>query len=508
MFLQLDRSCQKVNKGIRINAMHTWDLPVEHYRSYENYLATSKDNPAVITLVRPLCYIIYPRHSIVDLIDYEDAYICLTNDVRERVLGGNRKRFSLRYESFGGILYDRMFYRHYALNHLACDYLLYPDKVTLHASAMHEIELLLNLIELPANKYKDYIDIVGSSSKQNTNNLNAPFKVFFEISAKCSIDCVHCWYAKSFQENLVIEDIPTHKIIDALDQIYNCGVFEVNITGGEPFQHPDIFEILEFTADRFPGFTVSTSGIFLSRERIEKLARLNPRYLNISLDGTEHIHNEIRKGAKFESVVNNIALARNHVRDVGVSVTLSLLNYRFIRDIVEWACSKKIKKINWGIVKQSNYNDRLPDIILSGGQVEYILEKLELYENMYDMIFYLPTDIPRLKHFKINLDGPFGLNNGCAAGSISCKIRSNGKVIPCVYHESGQYAGSLLEEPFIECFNKFKGHLLSSALKKDCVPCVKHQNGCRGGCKGRTCFTVESNIERDPYCNINSVLVN
>ena len=65
-----------------------------------------------------------------------------------------------------------------------------------------------------------------------------------EITNRCNFKCVHC-----FVENRQSPNSHQHLSLDqiriVLKQAYNMNVFKITITGGEPFLHPQIIEILE-----------------------------------------------------------------------------------------------------------------------------------------------------------------------------------------------------------------------------------------------------------------------
>lgn len=79
------------------------------------------------------------------------------------------------------------------------------------------------------------------------------------------------------------------------------GAREFYLTGGEPFLHPELIEILEDTLAEAP-CTVLTNGTLLTRSRVESLLRLaeGARYsleLRISLDGASETEHDALRGA-------------------------------------------------------------------------------------------------------------------------------------------------------------------------------------------------------------------
>ncbi len=90
-----------------------------------------------------------------------------------------------------------------------------------------------------------------------------------------------------------------------LQDSVRLGVREYYFTGGEPFAHPEMVEILE-SALRYGPATVLTNGTLLRPERVERLARaaeLSPYSLEfrVSIDGfTAAAHDALRGEGSFE----------------------------------------------------------------------------------------------------------------------------------------------------------------------------------------------------------------
>src|SRR5262249_1920828 len=82
-------------------------------------------------------------------------------------------------------------------------------------------------------------------------------------------------------------------------------------TGGEPFIHPEIIEMMEDTLALAP-LTVLTNGTLFTHERIERLAALSSAgiyslELRVSLDGpTAEAHDRIRGRGNFARALDGL----------------------------------------------------------------------------------------------------------------------------------------------------------------------------------------------------------
>lgn len=94
---------------------------------------------------------------------------------------------------------------------------------------------------------------------------HGPELMDISITNWCDKGCVFCYKSSTKHgRHMALSDYKT-----VIDQASEMGVFQVALGGGNPNQHPDFVEILEYTAakDIVPNYT--TNGRGLSREILE-----------------------------------------------------------------------------------------------------------------------------------------------------------------------------------------------------------------------------------------------
>jgi molybdenum cofactor biosynthesis enzyme MoaA len=107
------------------------------------------------------------------------------------------------------------------------------------------------------------------------------------------------------------------QVARALAESVPLGVREYYFTGGEPFLHPDIVEILSLALDHGPT-TVLTNGMLLKERHIAPLAAKAaavPHSLEfrVSIDGfTAETHDAIRGAGSFEQALGGVELLLAH----------------------------------------------------------------------------------------------------------------------------------------------------------------------------------------------------
>lgn len=109
------------------------------------------------------------------------------------------------------------------------------------------------------------------------------------MTTKCSGGCSHCPFSNSSLEKLFL---PTERIIKILNQTTEKLAI---LSGGEPFEHPDISEILTHLSEIKTPFRIATGGFVDLDPWVNELIYLsnhNNAFKGISL-GTDVLSNRI-----------------------------------------------------------------------------------------------------------------------------------------------------------------------------------------------------------------------
>lgn len=141
----------------------------------------------------------------------------------------------------------------------------------------------------------------------------------------CNLACLHCFIScgpKNDSHPVMTVD----QVAVALSDANRMGVKEVYFTGGEPFMHPDIRELITRTLEVAP-LSILTNGILIDDETAAWLGETfrNARYsldIRVSLDGTTAQENDAIRGRHtFEQIVGAVVRLWNHGVNPVVTVT-------------------------------------------------------------------------------------------------------------------------------------------------------------------------------------------
>jgi sulfatase maturation enzyme AslB (radical SAM superfamily) len=135
---------------------------------------------------------------------------------------------------------------------------------------------------------------------------------------RCNIECRHC-FNNSGPRETSFGLMTLDSVSEAIAAAAARGVREIYFTGGEPFLHPQLLEMVACALTVAPT-TVLTNGMLISDRCADTLAALavDARYsleVRISLDGyTEEMNDAIRGGGVFRlALAGAVRLARRHL---------------------------------------------------------------------------------------------------------------------------------------------------------------------------------------------------
>jgi uncharacterized Fe-S cluster-containing radical SAM superfamily protein len=141
----------------------------------------------------------------------------------------------------------------------------------------------------------------------------------------CNLRCTHCFVSCGPGEDRHAL-MSREEVRARVDEALALGVKEFYLTGGEPFVHPQMLEILADTLVQGPS-TVLTNGTMLLESTVSSLLDLTVRSrysleIRVSLDGYRaEDHDAFRGEGSFQRAITGIqALSRQHLLPI-VTVT-------------------------------------------------------------------------------------------------------------------------------------------------------------------------------------------
>jgi Fe-coproporphyrin III synthase len=343
----------------------------------------------------------------------------------------------------------------------------------------------------------------------------------WNITRACNLRCIHCYNdSGSIKAN---DELTTQEAKIVIDDLCDFGVPSILFSGGEPLMRPDLFELIQYAADKGLRTVISTNGTLITAEAAQKIKKNGVSYVGISLDGIGDVNDKFRgvEGA-FERAVAGIKNCKvNDVR-VGLRLTLTKINTHDLVRIFDFFESENIERACFYHFVPSGRGGNISDEDLTHLQtrkaLDLIMNKTKQYKSAGRKTDILTVDnhvdgvyiYRKLKEENSSLaDDVLNLlkwNGGGLYSSgvgIGC-IDFHGKVHPDQFW--GHYElGNVRKRPFSDIWTDVRDSLLAglknrrSYIKGRCRLC-KYFELCGGSLRVRADLHFNDPWAPDPAC--------
>ena len=263
------------------------------------------------------------------------------------------------------------------------------------------------------------------------------FFVQCHLTERCNLTCRHCYQTGSGAAELSLVEIRDllDEITDMLASWASAYQLEfassLNVTGGEPFLRRDLFEILGEMQSRGFGVFLLTNGTLVDEEKAARLAALDVKGVQVSIEGPEEIHDAIRGKGSFAAARRGISCLVDAGLTVTLNATLSAMNIDQFGEMIGLCASLGAQRLGFSRLVPSGRGAGLVDRMIAPERVRA----------MYETIFSTPvngleivTGDPVASRIRagdeVGDDGSVAIG-GCAAGVSGLTILPDGTVVPC-----------------------------------------------------------------------------
>ena len=327
-----------------------------------------------------------------------------------------------------------------------------------------------------------------STSTRNHQNSYLPLRVYWDVTDKCPLNCVHCYLRnKNRIENKTLS-------FEILGSCLESGVLWFSFSGAEPLSCSYLEELVDAISSADCIYDIATSTVPLSRHHVSLFKKYPPRFIQVSIDGTESRHNKIRGGEYYSKVLNNIQLLKSLGIEIVVATTLLKGLSDDIDDLFAELNSLGIDAFRLRLFIP-NVNKEL---MISRGEYRSFIRRVMNHRgktkfNIMALPFEFCVSSNRQQEFT---------NPACGFCFNTISIDSLGNVIPCISLNRKVVLGNLAESSLKEIWsstamNEFREEFV--ILPEDCHKCEYLEN-CFGGCKACTYALFGRFDEKNPYC--------
>lgn len=344
------------------------------------------------------------------------------------------------------------------------------------------------------------------------NHYNPPHLLFqWHITHRCNLRCTHCYQEShqapepEFNDLLNILD-QFHRFLDAPKASGGKPVRgHVTITGGEPFvrdDFPDLLEIFHNNRKKY-SFAVLTNGTLIDDDTAGYLATLNPRFVQLSMDGDRNTHDQIRGTGNFDRTVAALErLIRAGVRTL-VSFTAGKNNFHEFKSVAGLGRRLGVNRVWADRLVPIGSGADCRDLVLSPEDTRSFFNIMKKEQIKARLSFFRRTEVAmhRALQFLVSKNRPYH----CTAGDTLLTVMPNGDLFPC--RRMPVRVGNLFETPLSELYDHaplLKRLRHQEEFDDQCQGC-RFVKTCRGGLKCLSYAMTGDPFAGDPGCWIKGI---
>lgn len=264
--------------------------------------------------------------------------------------------------------------------------------------------------------------------------MNSEKELLIEICRSCYLDCKFC--SSNADENSLIY-LKLDRINSILKDIDKLKISKIEISGGEPFIHPDFLKICESISEHSVKLQIYTSGNIKKKKKLcpiplntlKKMKDLKIDSLRFNLQShIPKIHNFLTNSTSYKNTLSSLKKAIK----LGINTEIHIIpikqNYKELSQTIKF-----LKNLNVSKIKFLRF--------VAHGRGSLNKRNLELDFNQYFELIRNLIEYKQLFHDFIEIGSSFNnsvINRNsnicrkCQIGRRKIVITPNGNVYPCV----------------------------------------------------------------------------
>lgn len=338
-----------------------------------------------------------------------------------------------------------------------------------------------------------------------------PRLVFWELTRACNLNCIHCRAEAErgpFEGELGIDEI--RRVMDEIASRYSPIIV---LTGGEPLERPDLFQIADHARSTGLRTALATNGTLIDTVIAERIRDSGIQRVSVSLDGADaSIHDGFRGiPGSFDRALEGIACLADAGVEFQINTTISRRNEHQIEEIMSLAERLRARALHIFMLVPVGCGVEIAETeMISPERYESILNwfydksgttSLELKATCAPHYYRIMRQRAREEGRRLSFetDGMAAVTRGCLAGTGVCFISHRGEVRPCGYLPLD--AGNVRDSSFVEIWERSPLFLTLrdlGNLKGKCGVC-EYRSVC-AGCRARAYHQTGDYLTDEPYC--------
>jgi radical SAM protein with 4Fe4S-binding SPASM domain len=270
--------------------------------------------------------------------------------------------------------------------------------------------------------------------------LQTPLEFFLQwhLTERCNLRCRHCYQSGPGGDELTLAEIAAvaaeaAEMVEEWQRRYGVTIERsCNVTGGEPLLFAELEAVLaQLAAAGFELYLLS-NGTLIDRDWAQRLAACRVRGVQVSIEGPEAIHDQIRGRGSYRAALRGC----RHLQEAGVpgsfNVTLSRINAAYLEEVLQAAAAAGVAKVGFARLVPSGSGAQLQEQVLAASEAAAVYrQRFALAVPGVEVVTGDPVAAQlRAGDTTPSLAGS-GPCGGCAAGLSGLTILPDGTLLPC-----------------------------------------------------------------------------
>ncbi len=344
----------------------------------------------------------------------------------------------------------------------------------------------------------------------HTNKTPLPRLIAWEITRNCNLDCLHC--RASSVKQCEPDELTTEEGKALIDNIAGFAKPVLILSGGEPLERPDVYELAAYGDKAGLRVVLATNGTLVSREAAQKLKDVGIKRVSISIDGACAKSHDAFRGLTgcFDQALAGIENLKAAGLSFQINTTITKRNLTEIPAIADLGIGLGADALHIFLLVPTGRGKEIEGDEIPPEEYERVLNwfydkqkevTISLKATCAPHYFRIMRQRARQEGIKITpqTHGFEAMTKGCLGGSGFCFISYKGDVCPCGYLPA--LAGNVRKQSFKDIwFNSavFADMRDANLLKGKCGRC-EYRKVC-AGCRARAYAATGDYLEEEPYC--------
>lgn len=298
-------------------------------------------------------------------------------------------------------------------------------------------------------------------------------EVILSVTNRCNLKCAMCDIPLG-----VSKEVSHEALAKAIDDLRVLKPESVVFSGGEPMLRKDIYKLIYKAHENGFRTCLTTNGVLVDSESARKLKKAGLDIANVSIEGSEEIHDAIRGEGTYQKAVNALKVLWEAGVETTVAFCVSKKNYQFMPEAVSLA-----SKVGATTVKFQAFSVLFMDD--TSGEGFFIDDE----KDVKDLKKVVLETLKKAKELNVNVNPESYLNRlplflsskvledktvkyGCKSLYDVVSVNAAGELLPC-FMLPDMVVGNLENESLKNIWNSKKHQNIREYIKeKGCSGCL------------------------------------